>query len=127
MTLSEIKTNERTYTNYLEVTGLTEDLIWKLMNKNPILYVNDNIEIRSSQIHGLGCFVKRGYRTNEKMGEVLVGDSRTELGRYVNHSPAPNVYLKENHFIAMRDIRCDEEVVVDYFSNLQTLIDAANK
>jgi SET domain-containing protein len=125
--LSEIKIEERTYTNYLEVTGLTENIIWRLMNKNPTIYINNNIEVHSSQIHGLGCFAKRDYLPNEIIGEVLVDDKRTELGRYVNHSSTPNVYLKENHFHTIRNLKRDDEIVVDYFSNLQTLIDAANK
>ena len=64
----------------------------------------------------------RNYEKHEIIGEVIVDNCKTELGRYVNHSEEANVYFEDNKFIALKNIKVNEELLVNYFDNLITLI-----
>jgi uncharacterized protein len=108
------------------------------------------LDVRESPIDGKGCFATRlfprGRKIAEYAGELI---SRREVARrvrrrrkhricsvnaywsldgarggngthYINHSCAPNAYMKNLHghilFFALRDIRPGEEITVDYVS-----------
>lgn len=106
------------------------------------------LDVRKSSIDGLGCFATaffpKGRKIAEYTGELI---SRHEVARrikrrrkhricaingywsidgsrggngthYINHSCAPNCYMRTTHghllFIALRDIRPGEEITCDY-------------
>lgn len=107
----------------------------------------DGLEVRESLIHGKGCFAARRFPKGKKIAEYA-GEriSRREVKRrrgrrtlricaidqywsldgsrggngthYVNHSCAPNSYMKITHghilFMALRDILPGEEITLDY-------------
>ena len=52
----------------------------------------------------------------------MYGNNKTELGRYINHSNVPNIYLKGNKFYALKKINKQEELLVNYFDNLKQLL-----
>jgi SET domain-containing protein len=41
---------------------------------------------------------------------------RMEIGWYLNHSKTPNAYHKNYNYYALRDIKADEEITIDYNS-----------
>ena len=112
---------EETYENYIKILGFTEEEFIKEINRHSVVYTNRDIVLKESDIEGKGCFSTKGYKPEEKIGMVLYGNGRTELGRYVNHSSEPNIYLKQGWFIALEDIPPDTELVVNYHHNLETL------
>jgi len=113
---------KHTYENYLKLLNLTEEQFLKEINKHPVIYLNKDIIIKKSKIEGVGCFTTKLYRKEESLGLVLHQNCKTELGRYVNHSEIPNVYFKGDEFIALRNLKIDEEILVDYIENLKVLL-----
>jgi SET domain-containing protein len=110
------------------------------------------LAVRPSQIDGRGCFATvffpKGRKIAEYAGERI---SRAEVARraggrrklricainsywsldgsrggngthYINHSCAPNSYMRITHghilFMALRDIRPGEEITLDYVTTL---------
>jgi len=112
---------EQTYENFLILLGLTEEEFIKEINRYSVVYTNRDIVLKESNIEGKGCFTTKKYKPKEKIGMVLYGNGKTELGRYVNHSSNPNVYLKKGWFIALKDIPPDTELLVNYFHNFETI------
>ena len=112
---------EETYENFLILLGLTEEEFIKEINRYSVVYTNRDIVLKESNIEGKGCFTTKEYKPEEKIGMVFYGNGRTELGRYVNHSSEPNIYLKQGWFIALKHIPPDTELVVNYHHNLETL------
>jgi len=113
---------KHTYENYLKLLNLTEEQFLKEINKYPVIYLNKDIVIKKSKVEGVGCFTTKPYKKEESLGLVLYQDCKTELGRYVNHCEIPNVYFNSNEFIALRDLKIDEEILVDYIENLKVLL-----
>lgn len=109
------------------------------------------LSIGKSKINGRGCFAatefKRGRKIAEYTGERISDlEAQRRAGRaklricdidgrwsldgsrggngthYINHSCAPNAYMKTIHghvlFFALRDIRRGEEITIDYEDTL---------
>jgi len=112
---------EYTYENFLKFIGLTEEEFIKEINKLPVVFVNKDIILKDSHIEGKGCFTTKAYEPEEVIGSCGNGKYKTELGRYVNHSMHPNIYLEKGHFIALTFIPPDTELLVNYFHNLATM------
>lgn len=90
-------------------------------------------------IHGLGVFTLMTFRAGDTLfkmrGELIPTPTRTsvqlgnslhiedEIAGFVNHSCAPNAKIdKDTHsFVALKDIKQDEEIVFDYNINEDTL------
>jgi len=112
------------------------------------------LAVRSSPINGKGCFATiffhRGHKIAEYAGERIARReaARRARGRrklricainsywsldgsvggngthYINHSCAPNSYMKITYghilFMALRDIHPGEEITLDYVSTLHS-------
>lgn len=112
----------KTYEDFLNIIGYTEDrFIKEVVNSHEVKHENKEIELKKSSIHGVGCFTTKNYVKNSLIGKVLNNNYKTELGRYVNHSSDPNVYLKDNKFFALKNIKKSTELLVNYFTNLKTI------
>lgn len=79
--------------------------------------------LKPSPIEGLGIFalkdIERGH-----IAPARINCRRTELGRYANHSSAPNakMVLLDNgdlNLVATRNINAGEEVTIDYRESLR--------
>ena len=112
---------KQTYENFLVSLGLTEEEFIKEINRYSVVYSNRDIVLKESNIEGKGCFTTKKYKSEEKIGMILYGNGKTELGRYVNHSSTPNIYLKQGWFIALKDIPPNTELLVNYHHNLETI------
>lgn len=114
---------KETYKNFLKKIDLTEDHFLKEINNYAVFYCyEDKVEIKKSKIEGVGCFTLRSFLKDAEIGNVLYGNNKTELGRYINHSNVPNIYLKGNKFYALKKINKQEELLVNYFDNLKQLL-----
>ena len=91
---------EENYTNFLKFINLSEEEFLHEINKYPVFYCYEEVvEVKESPIEGKGCFTLKSYIKEEVIGNVLYGEYKTELGRYINHSINPNIYLSNNIFI----------------------------
>lgn len=107
---------------YLKEIGFTNQQLLDWMEYNDRYYL---IEIKSdvyykavSKIQGQGLFANKSILEGEVIGEATIGDKRTTLTRYINHSLDPNVVFKmiNNQVIgfALKKIKKNEELVVNY-------------
>lgn len=89
------------------------------------------IKIATSQIEGKGIFATSEMSELEIIGPAKIGDKRTILGRYINHSKTPNAKMirvdSDIFLIATRKIHgCHggqdgEEITTDYRKNLKLI------
>ena len=87
---------------------------------------DDEIKIKKSPTFGMSAFAEKKIEAGTTLGLGFEKTSRgeirkTKLGRYINHSPNPNVTIRKEgnkyYFIAKEDIKPDEELVVDYYEH----------
>lgn len=99
-------------------------------------YLQDNYEIKKSNIEGVGVFSKKYFPKGafinncvEPMQTFDNGISRinriTYFGKYLNHSYNPTAEIKivgPNHSVfALKDIKPGDEITVDYTKTEQFL------
>lgn len=114
---------KETYNNFLKVLNINEEDFLNEINSYPVFYCyEDKVKISESDIEGVGCFTLKDFSKEDLVGTVLYGNYKTELGRYVNHTSDPNIYLKDNKFYALKNISVGEELLVNYFENLKHLL-----
>ena len=92
-------------------------------------------KLANSRIHGKGVFSDKDLDEGEKVGrlvnehDMLVQllklhkkDSRTELGKFVNHNERPNCKFqrdKDNlwwYLVTTKDIKKDRELTINYIN-----------
>jgi len=80
--------------------------------------VKAGVEIRKSDIEGMGVFPTRSFNAGDIIGPSRVGGMRTQLGRYVNHSHNPNakMVMMLNGSAVLQMVRSvtTEEITTDY-------------
>lgn len=79
----------------------------------------NRLTIKNSPIHGAGMFLIGDVGAGEFLAPARLNSKRTPAGRYINHSPIPNVEFVplENgdiHARSLRPIADGEEVTVNY-------------
>lgn len=77
--------SEYGYTNDVvrEQSENTDDIV-------PLPHGSYKFKITKSNIEGRGAFATANISTGELIGQAKIGDKRTVIGRYVNHSKNPN-------------------------------------
>jgi len=103
--------------------------------------MNEYVKIKKSSTHSQGLFALKNFEKGEKIysfkkGKIInadkikdltkkekeyldkIGDNKYEIiespGCYINHSCVPNVFEKKRVGYALKDIKKDEELVIDY-------------
>ena len=111
------------YALFLDEFGLTQEIVTRLVENEadqvPMPRAFDALELRESPIAGLGMFATRDIVCGDTIAPVRINDMRTPAGRYINHSPTPNVIFVRASggdllARAARPISIGEEVTVDY-------------
>lgn len=85
------------------------------------------VRVAESPIHGRGAFAVQDHAAGDVIGPARVGGRRTPLGRYVNHSAAPNARGvpgssdagADVDLVALRPLAAGEEITLDYRTALQ--------
>ena len=71
-----------------------------------------------SVIEGTGVFAMQPFASGELIAPARIGDKRTPVGRFTNHSSAPNAKMQRDgeriNAVALRDIQEGEEITVNY-------------
>jgi hypothetical protein len=87
--------------------------------------------IAKSNIHKKGVFATATINIGEEIGPARIGDKRTPIGRYVNHSKSPNAKMvaigKDIYLVATQKIEgCrggfnGDEITTNYRNNLKLI------
>lgn len=81
------------------------------------------VELRTSDIEGLGVFATKGFAPGVLVGVANFEGKRTQFGRYVNHSANPNVFVTADGenlmFVARAQIEPGQEITTDYRFTLE--------
>lgn len=117
-------TSKKTFDDVLKVSGVSKELMTLISEKldDQIEYDQNNISIGDSIIHGKGVFSKDKILSGSVIALARIGDKRTPVGRYCNHSGTPNAKMAMNsigdvELIALTDIESSTEILTDYFDN----------
>jgi hypothetical protein len=95
----------------------------------PMPYGSYKFQLAPSPIHGRGVFACANISANELIGPARIDSLRTPLGRYTNHSGAPNAKMalrKDGiYLVAIKPIGGNlggylgEEITVDYRQSVE--------
>ena len=139
---AEIPKHEEDRVDYLKAIqelGFTQELV-----KACSEFTGDRIDIRlesmkfridQSPIEGVGIFCTAPISEGEIIGPARVGEKRTQLGRYTNHSLNPNAIAVDTgdgilYMVAARPIRgsqggsVGEEITIDYRQSRKVALDS---
>lgn len=118
------------YSVLLSELGITEEDAQREVQASDYVAVQPlGTVLALSPIHGTGVFSTMPFTAGEAIGYARLQGYRTELGRYVNHSPEPNCEMRAHGddvlLVPLRNIRgavggeLGEELTVDYRGTLQ--------
>ena len=109
------------YDNVIEQIGFSEEQVTNMLEDISDLIEqpeSEQIEIKDSDIQGVGVFTTSDVKKDEVIATARVGLNRTPVGRYTNHSGDNNAICKISGnkimFIALKDIDNGTEITVDY-------------
>ena len=115
--------------------GFTEKDVWEISSDESDLCDMPHgayfFKISNSNIHGKGIFATGNIKAGDVIAPARIGNKRTPVGRYTNHSKNPNAemveYENDFYLVATRDIfGCrggfpGEEITTDYGNTLQLI------
>lgn len=114
------------YNIFLHQVGLTQDKMDKIVQiEHDLMEMPDGVftELRDSSIHGKGLFATKSFETGETVCPGRLNGKRTPGGRFINHSPNPNIIPKlvgdDIYAIAARKIQAGDELLVDYRTSMR--------
>jgi len=115
------------YNKMLLEYNLTEDIVQQYVQIDNVIQTElegvDYIVKESEILPGeMGVFTKKSYSKGCSIDKAIVGNYRTALGRYVNHSPNKNAQIIGNNVIAIKDIKEGQEILFDYRDSLKGYI-----
>jgi len=127
--------DNKSYEQLLIEYGFTEEIVKKqtedIEDQIPLLFGEYKVFVSKSAIHGKGIFASANIGIGETIGIARLGDKRTPLGRYTNHSQKPNAKMETRtdgiYLVATTDIKgCiggfnGEEITTDYKKNLKLI------
>jgi len=80
-------------------------------------------ELRDSPIQGKGLFATKDFEAGEVVCPGRIDGKRTPAGRFINHSPFPNILPKkvgdDIYAVALRKIQAGDELLVDYRASMR--------
>jgi hypothetical protein len=107
------------------------------MNETKFEQANRDLYLDRSNIAGTGVFAARDFMPGETMGywegHIIKEDTRYSLTldgtrieptgvlRWLNHSCGPSAYFNGRWIIAIRKLRKETEITVDYLATERTL------
>lgn len=105
------------------------------MGENGPEDLKSKVYVKESPIHGKGCYALRSIKKGEYIGDYLgpktskdgtyvlwiLQEDETYRGingknelRFLNHSQKNNAEFEENHLYAVKRIKKDDEIFIDY-------------
>lgn len=116
----------RTFEDALSALGGSAEEL-KAISENetdqiPFPTENTSVRVADSKIHGKGLFAAVDLHEDQIVAPARIGSLRTPVGRFANHSGAPNarMVMRENgdvDLVTNRAINAGEEILTDYYFN----------
>lgn len=97
-------------------------------------------KLGESKIHGYGLIATQNIKSNVDVGlshigiglingRVVAGEA-TDIGSFQNHSNSPNcinkIVGKDLHMVTTGTIRCGEELVINFYENIDICVNIEN-
>lgn len=105
---------------FLEECSLTREDVDRVRDLVPYLPFDcsGGLYLGDSFIDGTGVYTSRAISAGTLLGKAYFNETWTALGRFMNHSPNPNVkplpFEGGFEFMATQQIRRDEELTCNY-------------
>jgi len=123
---TEVQKAKIDYGAFLYQMGMSQDEMDKIVHIEYDLMEMPNgvfAELRESPIHGKGLFAAKNFEAGEVVCPGRLDGKRTPAGRFINHSPNPNITPKkvgdDIYAIAARKIHAGDELLVDYRASMR--------
>jgi len=123
---TEVQKAKIDYGAFLHQMGMTQDEMDAIVQiKSDLMPMPAGVftELRDSPIHGSGLFATRDFEVGEVVCPGRLDGKRTPAGRFINHSPNPNVEPKKDgddiFAVAMRKVLAGDELLVDYRASMR--------
>lgn len=117
------------FENFVREIGVTIEAMNKarLISFIPMTEdVVDKIWVGNSEIHGYGLIARTDIQAGESFLAMVGKKQFTEIGRFCNHSPAPNVVPVDKngdvYVEAIRLIKAGEELTASYRSVMKVVL-----
>jgi len=114
------------YLLFLKQIGMTREQVHAIAeNESDLIDMPEGhfVELRDSQIHGKGLFATKSFEIGEIICPGRLNGKRTPGGRFINHSFNANIKPVKNgddiYAIAIKDIKIDDELLVDYRTSMK--------
>ena len=103
------------YLEFLSEFNLDDEII-KSESENELYkeIFSDLFYVSESKINGKGVFASKGFSAGEIIGPMVQEGSKTQLGRFVNHSGYPNTNYMGDNIMATRAIDAGQEMTIAY-------------
>jgi len=109
------------YDKFLHQIGMTDKMVMSIAGiTSDLVNMPDGfaVELRDSLIHGKGLFATENFDIGDIVCPGRLNGNRTPGGRYINHSPFPNVMPvlegADIYAVALKSIESGDEILVDY-------------
>ncbi len=121
------RADRESYERFVIEFGITNEFIELLSNVEVHYFETENVELRSSLIHGIGVFALQPMGRGDFIAPSVIDGIQIEWGRYTNHAANPNARIQvvnsENiHMVAALNIDYGDEITLDYGDVLRSVI-----
>ena len=116
------------YARFLEQAGMTQESMDSVVKTDDLIQMPEghHVELRDSEIAGKGMFATACFGPGSVICPGRINGHRTPAGRYINHSPEPNIVpvkVGDDIFaVAIKPISTGDELLVDYRESLRVNI-----
>lgn len=123
---TEVQKAKIDYGAFLYQMGMTQDEMDKIVHiEYDLMQMPDGVftDLRESPIHGRGLFATKDFEAGEVVCPGRLDGKRTPAGRFINHSPNPNIVPEkvgdDIYAVAVRKIQAGDELLVDYRASMR--------
>lgn len=100
----------------------TEEMAQKDVQADNVIETTGDFELKPSKINGIGVFATKDLPKGTELGLAKIGDKRTTLGRWVNHSNKKNSQVIDDMAVTLQDIPKGAEILYNYRDTLKGLL-----
>jgi len=123
---TEVQKAKIDYGAFLYQMGMSQDEMDKIVHiEYDLMQMPEGVfaELRESPIHGKGLFATKDFEVGEVVCPGRLEGKRTPAGRFINHSPNPNIVPEkvgdDIYAVAVRKIQTGDELLVDYRASMR--------
>jgi hypothetical protein len=123
---TEVQKAKIDYGAFLYQMGMSQDEMDKIVHiEYDLMQMPEGVfaELRASPIHGKGLFATKDFEVGEVVCPGRLEGKRTPAGRFINHSPTPNIVPEkvgdDIYAVAVRKIQTGDELLVDYRASMR--------